>query len=189
MKRRSLLVISLLLVGTMALFLLLPGCGGDKGKAKEYMEKGDETIEGLESTSATLESDIDELINGLIAGESGASEFKSGADEVISNIDGLVTESKKAKAEYEKISGLKGVDDYEEYADLRIEAIDNAGVMMTKLKELLSNLQDLVQEGQPVDQTALMTEITKWSEENQELVEEGVDLSEKADKLKTDKNL
>ena len=55
------LVVSLLLVGAMALLLVLPGCGGDSGKAKEYMKKADDIIDGMEAKTEKFLSGLQDL--------------------------------------------------------------------------------------------------------------------------------
>lgn len=165
MRRILMLSVSLFLVTAMA--LAAAGCGGDTSKAKEYMEKGDEL--SSKAYSLVKDADTDDITSiltdlglDITAATTGA--WDSSASEVTKEIDGLISDANAAQDEYEKILGLSGVDDYQEYAKLMIEAMDNYIPVLEGLQDLINELGKAVSEGQPLSDAA-----SAWYKDNKSI--------------------
>lgn len=164
MKRITKLSISFLLV--LALALAVCGCG-ETSKAKEYMEKGDEL--SSQAYSLVDEWDTDDITSiltslglDITAATTGA--WDSSASEVTAEIDKLIDKANAAQDEYEKILGLSGVDDYREYAELMIKAMDNYIPVLEGLKDLLNKLGKAASENKSLTDTA-----SAWYKDNKSI--------------------
>lgn len=164
MRRIPKLSICFLLV--LALAVAASGCG-DTGKAKEYMNKGDELSSQAYSLVEKMDTeDITAVLTSLgldiTAATTGA--WDSSASEVTAEIDKLINKANAAQDEYEKILGLSGVDDYREYAELMIKAMDNYIPVLEGLKDLLNELGKAASRDESLADTA-----SAWYKENKSI--------------------
>lgn len=183
-------VLGIALALAVAMVTALTGCGGDTGKAKEYMKKGDKYLAEVSKNSEDLEKKLTETFteSDFLTSEA----FKSASGDIEADIDDIVEGADKAKAEYEKILVLKGVPDYVTYAGIQIEVIEKGKEVMEKTVSLLSQVESFLvkaESGEPVDQQTITTAITKASSEMETLGEEMGELQKEAEKLKEDKSL
>ena len=162
---RKALVVAMVVLLTASM-LAVAGCG-DTSKAQEYMKNGDDATIELESYTKKAEKGIDEFLIelGVDLTISDTSAFETAVDTANEQIDNLIAEAKKGKAEYEKILDLEGVDDYKEYANLRINALDNTVTVLEGLQDLLNQLVKASAHGK-----SLTDELKSWTEENTEVI-------------------
>lgn len=185
MKRHVLVVTVLILAAAIAPVLV--GCGGsDTSKAHEYMKKGDELLTGMNTEGTKLEEEVTKLITTYSAGmNTEPAGVKAAVKEIEDLMAGLETKEKEAKADYEKILGLKGVPDYVEYANLRIEGIDKSSSINALINQMLDVIMKSVETGEAPDADKLV----KDGQQLQVLTRQVVDLAEDADNLKEEKKL
>ena len=153
MKRYLVVAVALMLV--VSLGLALTGCGGDTSKAKEYINNADAIIEEVGENSSEMETQIDTIFTELAGGEVTSS---AKADELAKGLadatDDLITKANEAKVELQKIASLEGVDEYQEYALLRISVIDNITEFIQSTEKYLNDFSKTLaagEAGQPID--------------------------------------
>ena len=158
--------------------IAVAGCGGETGKAKEYMKAADagykKVSARLESTSKALEPSIGAAVQGDYTKLT--SQVLSDAEEAFSEASRQLPEIKK---KYQEIKGLKGVEDYVAYAedmikgiDTTIKALDMAAEMVAKLKPLVEandqvGIKQYFADRMPalLDTQSLNTQANKYFEE------------------------
>ncbi|MBN2168730.1 MAG: hypothetical protein JW738_05755 [Actinobacteria bacterium] len=180
MKRVLIISISLLLA--VVLVAATAGCN-DKAKAQEYMKKGDELSTQSYSLSAFTKemnsADFTSLLTelGLDLAAATAGDWESSASEVTSEIDRLISDANNAQDEYEKILALDGVDDYQQYAELKIKALENYIPVLESLQSLINQMGKALSQGKSLSDTAnawykdnksiqteLLKTVTYWAE-------------------------
>jgi valyl-tRNA synthetase len=186
MRRYLISIVALVLVGVLA--FALAGCGGgSEATAKEYMENGDEIIDGLEEESEDLESVLNTVFTELSTGNVTSSEVVNGMiDDLDKTSADALKEAEKAKAEFEKILDLEGVDDYKEYAELRIAVIDGIESLIKETGNYLSSLSEVLtdaEQGQQVDLDSVQSGAEKFFAKIMSLQEQVTEDGEKADEL------
>ncbi len=176
--------VSLVLVVVLALLVvaLLPGCGGDTKQAQEYMENGDKLVERLQSEANTWQSDV----SASMANVSDPAAFQAAIDKAKASANELSKTAGEAKAEFEKILDLEGVEDYVEYAELQIEALDKFQELITKTNSFFDQMAAMVSSG---DVTGLTAAQEQYTTEVNALGEEINKLDEEAQELKSEKDL
>ena len=164
MKRYLVVAVALMLV--VSLGIALTGCGGDTSKAKEYINNADAIIEEVGENSSEMETQIDTIFTELAGGEVTSS---AKADELAKGLadatDDLIKEADKAKTELEKVATLEGVDEYQEYALLRISVIDDITELIQSTEKFLTDLGQVLvaaESGQPVDLAKVESESTAF---------------------------
>ncbi|MBN2026165.1 MAG: hypothetical protein JW854_05340 [Actinobacteria bacterium] len=194
MKRA--VVIALVAALTLSMLASLAGCGGDanKDEAKGYMIAGDTYMSEVLQLTSDLETMQTDLATTALEGDMSAITGEAGTalqEQVMGILDSIGENLDMAMAEYEKILALDGVEDYKEYANKMIEAIDVYLEQLGYTSQLIAMLADALTamaQGQEVDIISLMME----SEELQkvdELGKEGDALVDEANQIKLDKNL
>ena len=190
--------IVVLLVASLSLAMLafLGGCGGDanKDEAKDLMTAGDIFMDSYTLQKTELNDLQTDLATTAMGGDISALGGDAGAamqEQVQGLIDGMESDLESARAEYEAILALDGVQDYKDYASKMLEAIDayaeELGYINTLVGKLTQALAAMAQ-GQDIDIITMMME----SEELQkidELGKLGDELVEEADQIKLDKKL
>ncbi|MBN1289150.1 MAG: hypothetical protein JXA49_05885 [Actinobacteria bacterium] len=180
MKRVLIISVSLLLA--VVLVAAASGCD-DSAKAKEYMKKGDELSKKSYSLASFTEemdsTDITSLLTelGLDLAAASAGAWESSASEVTSEIDRMISDANNAQDEYEKILALNGVDDYKQYAELKIKALENYIPVLEGLQSLINQMGKALSEGKSLSDTAgawykdnksvqteLLKTVTYWAE-------------------------
>lgn len=180
MKKCVTLTLVIMLVAIVA--VLLPGCGGDTKQAKQYMQQGDKLVQKLQEEANTWQ----DAVSSSMSNVSDPTAFQAAIDKAKDSATSLSKTAGEAKAEFEKIKGLNGVDDYVKYADLQIEALDKFQELITKTNSFFDQIAAMVKSG---DVTAITSAQTTYTEEVNKLGEEINKLDEEAQKLKADKNL
>lgn len=194
MKR--VLVIALAAALALSMLAVLAGCGGDANKddAKALMQAGDNYMSEVDIALTELTEMQTELATTAMGGDMSAVTGEAGAamtEQVMGILDTIAENLELAKAEYEKILALDGVQDYKDYANLMIEAIDIYLEQLDYTSQLVVTLIDALEamaQGQDVDILTMMMD----SEELamiEELGEKGDDIRAEAEQWKLDKNL
>jgi len=189
-------VIALVAALALSMLAFLAGCGGDanKDEAKEIMSAGDLYMSEVLQLTADLETMQTDLATTALEGDMSAITGEAGTalqENVAGILDSIGENLRLAQAEYKKIIALDGVEDYKEYANKMIEAIDVYLEQLDYTGQLVGMLSDALTamaQGQDVDIISLMME----SEELQkvdELGKEGDALVDEANQIKLDKNL
>ena len=185
MKKGLVVLMAVVLATTL---LAVAGCG-DTSKAQEYMKAGDDATIELESYTKKAEAGMDEFLIelGVDLTVSDTSAFETSVKAANEQLDSLIAEAKKGKAEYEKILDLEGVDYYQKYANLRINALDYTVTVLEGLQDLLDQLVKASADGK-----SLTDELKTWTEENTEVLAalaKAIAYSVDAAKFKSDNNL
>jgi hypothetical protein len=115
MHKRAIVTAICLLVAIFA----VAGCGGDAGRAKDYMNKGDAEVVKLKPVSDRFTKSVSALFSGVFAGgKVDAASFQKDAAGVKTLADQLSAGAREAAKQYALIDGLKDVPSYRKYADL-----------------------------------------------------------------------
>lgn len=199
MKRRLVPVIALFLIAALALTVF--GCGGGSGgddtaKAKEYMEKADQMVEDIKTESEDIESKMEDSFPEISADASYdevMAAFEQAMDALDEEMGKLEDQADEAEAEYKKIADLSGVDDYKEYASIRIEQIGIFKEIIDITKGLYEDLYEMMQKwatNPPADPETEMFEFySSFMDEASSLNAELEDLDDQAEDLKKEKDL
>lgn len=182
MKR--LLSVILLAVLIAGLLLSMVGCGGDTKQAKEYMKEADKLSDKVESSMGELQSEL----SGAFTNVSDVESYKAAVAGVKEITGRLMKESEEAVSAYEKIDSLKGVDDYKEYANLKIEAGETFQEMLKTTDDFLDELEKMVVDGTITDEIG-NSMLETFEADMADLTDTLEKADEKADALKSEKKL
>lgn len=127
-----------LVVVALASSLALAGCGGDEGKAKEYVSSGDAELAKLRTATEQLSSGVSRLFEGVFAGgQVEAAQFTEGATKVLVLVDKVSAGAALADKQYARVEGLFEVPDYQKYAALKRQAVAKDQEGLDSLKAFL----------------------------------------------------
>ena len=124
---RKFVVIGLIAVLSLTMLAFLAGCGGDENKdeAKGYMSAGDGYMDAVEMNWTTLDEVQADMATVLMDGAAlTPEELEAMGQEYEDLFAGMAENLDAAEAEYRKILALDGVQDYKDYANKMIEAIE-----------------------------------------------------------------
>ena len=187
----------LLLCGTLVLATLAAGCDTATGEAREFMERGNAILTELGPVIDTMYESIWELSGEIVEGEiTSSSQYESASVFIRADNDEYKRQLDEAKGEFEKILELNGVDDYAEYAQLRLEAIENAKGFSSAVSTTLDgfgNVVGRIEAGELAGSEAITVELEPLLlglvEKDDEVSAKADALREKAETLKKDKQL
>lgn len=177
---RKILVLACIILLLVPVVVLVGCGGGDTEQAEKYVEQGEQLANERGSKNT-------ELLNawGTVR-ESTDSAAKTAAweqaESIYSEVQVLV---QKEKAEYAKIKGLKGAEDYAKYAELKIAEL-------SAFEELLKVTNDFLQKLNNNgfgSQQELEAASQEYQAESQRLQEEYTQANKEAEQLKKDMNL
>ena len=186
MKRYFVMVVALCLA--IAMVVALPGCGGDTGRAKEYINNANKIIEDIEADSDEIQKEqFDTIFTELAGGEvTSSAKAEELADGLTDATEKSLKTASEAKAELEKVASLEGVEDYKEYALLRISVIDGIIELIEQTEKYLKDLAEILtaaEAGQPVDLAKVESDSMAFFTKVQELQESVKESGEAADAL------
>lgn len=164
-------ILSVVLVASFCLgAVAVTGCGSETATAKEYMEKGDELSKKMSLLTSDAVFDAGSLLAqlGVQVIETGEIDPQTVTDEAADQLETIIANGLKAKAEYEKILDLKGVDDYKAYAEERIKAIESTVLVLNAVQELLDEL------GDPTNRKSTSDTLANWAKSNLEVAVDAV---------------
>jgi len=171
------LVLLLVLVGAT----VTAGCGGgNTEQAGKYVEQADQLANERGSRNT-------ELLNAWkTVRESTDPTAKAAAwEQAESKYSEIQVLVQKEKAEYAKIKGLKGVEDYVKYAELKIQGLTAFDQMLKATNDFLQKLNNNGFGSQQELEAANQT----YQAESKKLQEENEQANKEAEQLKKDKNL
>jgi enamine deaminase RidA (YjgF/YER057c/UK114 family) len=196
MKRA--MVAILVAVLSLAMLSLLGGCGGeaDKEEAQSLMKSGDNYMSEVQLATEDLQAMQGDLTASAMGGDTAALTGEAGAAmqaQVEEILDSMEASLKAAQGEYEQILALDGVEDYKEYANTMLEAIDvyleQLGYTRELIGMLVESLSAMAASGN-FDLTALMGLMESEAYTKiEELGNQGDELVEEAEQIKLDKKL
>ena len=189
MKKHLAYVLALFMAAAVA--LTLAGCGNDASRARECVEGGDGVLAEAAVIGDELTGKVESLLSGLGAelsrGEKpDAEKFKEGMEGVHWLFDELDMKYDEAKSSYGKVEGLKGVDDYKEYARTRMAQIIISEEMLEDIRSHLDKLERDISSSR-FDAAALAEEASVLGERVERKAEEVTDLMNRAEKIKVQK--
>lgn len=181
MKNTLVLVMACLIAVSMA--LVLPGCGrSDTKQARKYMQAGDDAVSKLNTQFSQWQSQATTALSST--GDPAAK--VASIEQTKASLGTLSSAVTGAKAEYQKILGLKGVADYVKYAGIRIEALDLVQQLLDKTNELFDKLIAMESSG---DMSGAEAAQQSASNDVQSITAKISKLDEEAQKLQSEKNL
>jgi enamine deaminase RidA (YjgF/YER057c/UK114 family) len=196
MKRA--VVAILVAVLSLTMLSLLGGCGGeaDKEEAQSLMKSGDNYMSEVQLATEELQAMQGDLTASAMGGDTAALTGEAGAAmqaQVEEILDSMEASLKAAQGEYEQILALDGVEDYKEYANTMLEAIDvyleQLGYTRELIGMLVESLSAMAASGS-FDLTALMGLMESEAYTKiEELGNQGDELVEEAEQIKLDKKL
>lgn len=178
----SIVGVVIIIAAVIIVAMLLLGSVGNASKAKEYMLKGDKLTKQLKEEAQTWNEDL----SSSMSKASDETAFQAGIDKAKAGAASLSKTASEVKAEFEKIKGLNGVDNYVKYADLQIAEVDNYQELMTKTNAFLDKVLALVKSG---DVAGLESVGKTYTDETSKIVAENKKLEEEAQKIVADKKL
>jgi hypothetical protein len=176
-KTLVLAYITLLLVPAV----VLVGCGGgNSGQARKYVEQANQLA--IERGSKNTE-----LLNAWktvrqTTDPAAKAAAWAQAESVYNEVQALV---QKEKAEYEKIKGLKGVENYVKYAELKIKGLNAFEQMLTATNDFLQKIYN----NGFASQQELDAANQAYQTASKKLQDEYDQANNEAEQLKKDKNL
>ncbi len=192
-KMRKLINLTLVVFLGIALSGMLEGCGGDRGKAREYLERGDKIIVVIEKKSETVGSDTQTMFTDLFGALSSGkapdvASFARDSAQIKTVVDGMIAKAARAKSSFEKVSTLEDVPDYARYVDLKIKIIDRQVAGLKQLETFLDEAGNRLA-AKPFDLIAFQTFVTGFGDSIQKQGEESGKLQKQAADLKKEKKL
>lgn len=173
-------LVGLLAIGGIVLAVSkIAGSGGDTGEAKEYMQGGDQIQAELDTGFIDVRNSMEKAFRAVTDRAS----LTTAVEDSKTAMAGLTLKVDKAIAEYVKIEGLSGVEDYKEYAALEIEA----GKVY---KEMMATTDKLCDEvvGSGTDEQVIKA-TTTYRQDMEELTKKRDEANGAAQQLKKDKKL
>lgn len=190
---RKLISLTLVVLLGLALSGMLQGCGGDKGKAREYLVRGDKAIVIIENKSETLGGDTETMFTDLFGALSSGkapdvASFARNSGDIKTLVDEMIGKAASAKSWFSKIATLEDVPDYSRYADLKIKIIDANVAGLKQLKAFVDEAGNKLA-AKPFDLIAFQTFVTEFGDSIQKQGEESAELQKQAADLKKEKVL
>ncbi len=152
LRKHLIVLIATLVISTLVLTLV--GCGGDAGKAQEYMDEGD-LINAENRVKAYDMAQKMETLLGQIQADIASQKaidpekLKTEVDDIKRIVDELKAGGKESKATFEKIKKLKDVDDYARYADVTIDQIDLSINLLNEMEKYLNDSVSMFDQPEP----------------------------------------
>lgn len=154
MLRRNRLLVTLSLTVLLAIAPLLAGCG-DTGKAQEYTIKADDLYDSAAEIAADLDSIKRQTVMVMINNDIGS---LIAMEPEIATIDPETGKARKlvdeSESYYNRVLGLKDVEDYKTYASMMLEAVQQEKDALALGGDLAKNVLALIESakaGEPVD--------------------------------------
>lgn len=179
--KKLIIVILIVMIGA-GMLALVAGCGTDTKQAQQYINAGDEIVKKFQSAAQPWENEI----SAAQAAVSDPAQFSADVAKAKAAAGNLPRIIDEAKAEYEKIKGLKGVDDYARYASLEIEALDKIKQVIQKTNNYFDQMIAL---NNSSNTTGNEVVLKQYQDDITRLNDSAANLDRQAQKLKAGKNL
>jgi hypothetical protein len=183
--RKFLILLMVILLGVTVLALV--GCGGgDTDTAKQYLKEADTAYKAMEKDLTQLQNSLTAVLGGALSGNTSAVTPESIAA-AEAQVDKVLQQIPQVSADYKKVDGLKGVEDYQAYAKAMQDVVSAQEELLNQGKNLIAQLKPIAG-----DQAAL----SAWFQANsatfmalQESAGKVTKAYEQAQQIKKDKNL
>jgi len=187
------------LLFSICLFILLSfafclcGCGGDKDKAKQLVISGERILISLKSDSENFTkgfTDVQKLLESQK--QISSTEISARLNMMDESAKRIVSGYIKARKEFSKVLGLKGVTDYANYSELRIKGLEKLTELTEKTLNYLHFVEEIVvrqEKGEEVDPVESFTRIQQFAKAFDQLSKEVDKLAEDANDLRKEKRL
>ena len=109
--------------------------------AKQDLKIADKSLQSLIDGYGTLNSDVSNAfsdITGVTGFQDLDTKFKEKSATITAEIDAFLAKAGKLKTDYEAVAKLEGAEDYKDYADTRINEVDDVIAVGNKLKAFLN---------------------------------------------------
>lgn len=143
----------LLLSATLAisLVLFLPGCGqGDKGRAKEYIDKGDNYAEKMKTQGKKLEAALSDFFATLIGpNPESVGDVGGPLDKYWSALYVMIWLAQNVNAEYKPVLEMRGVEEQKKFAGMMVKLSEKTSALMEYIKVWFWKALDVIQTRNP----------------------------------------
>jgi Skp family chaperone for outer membrane proteins len=109
--------------------------------AKQDLKIADKSLQSLIDGYGTLNSDVSNAfsdITGVTGFQDLDTKFKEKSATITAEIDAFLAKAGKLKTDYEAVAKIEGAEDYKDYADTRINEVDDVIAVGNKLKAFLN---------------------------------------------------
>jgi hypothetical protein len=142
-EKRGVQVRKVLTIGAIGMLLvaataLVAGCGSSQ--AKQYMQQADQYITQVDTLGATMSNKMPQMFSSV----NNPAGFTAAVAEVKKTTAQITENANKARAEYEKIKGLKDAGGYADYADLQIAVIEIENQLTEMVNKFLDQATGIV---------------------------------------------
>ncbi|MFH1149974.1 MAG: hypothetical protein V1748_05845 [Actinomycetota bacterium] len=186
--RRLLVLTTIVLLGMTG--IAVGGCGGQTREARQYMTTADDMYEAVDQKLIEISKQSDQLISAILTGNTSVlTQDPAELTRINDTLETAIPELDDAKAEYQKILPLKGVDDYVEYARAMIAATGGTIAAVKAGQELLAQMGPIVASGDATQLQSFISQNMATLTEVQQLNTEATKLVDTAQAIKTDKDL
>lgn len=185
----SILLVSLLALTLAAMFF---GCGGEKDleTAKSLMKEADLKYDEVETAKSALNERQTEISKTFLTGDMSALAGEQGEQlkkELATAIQEIEADLQEAKAGYEQILQLEGVEKYKEYAGKMLQVVEKNEELLKQVEALMGNFIKMLSSLQPGTTPDLSALLNSEEMANINQLSEDIDnLQEEAAKLKKD---
>ncbi len=183
--RKLLVLMMVVLLGMTVSFIV--GCGsGDTATAKQDLKQAEADYNTLNKDLTQLQGQLTTAIGGAFSGN-----YATVTPQVVQSAEASISkalaEMPKIKADYQKVDSLKGVADYQAYADAMVKAIDASSKALAEGKKFIDGLIPIASNQAAMPQyfqtnAAAITSL-------QTLENDATTASQKAQSIKQDKKL
>jgi hypothetical protein len=186
-------VLSLLGVTCMLMVALAAGCGGDTGRARDYIRQGDEVISAIESQGKELAGIVNQAFDDVYSNISSGKppdlkEFKVAVAEAEEIADEMTRRARRARSTFAKVDKLEDVPGYVKYADLKTQLIDQNIQGLEDLKGFLVEASEMLA-ADDFDLMSFQSFVTQYGEAVKKLGDEGGKIQQQAEALKKSEKL
>lgn len=186
--KKVLVGVSVVLIGLAALFAAAGCSSGDTATARQYMKTADTAYAAVNSELTTLSSKATAVFTAALSGNL-SSVNPADISSVATTTAKLLPQIAAVKSSYQKMNGLSGLQEYKDYANAMVKALDADAAIVSAGAALVAKLQPILASGDVAALNAAiqqsMTEITRI----QTLQKAAETSYANAQKIKKDKNL
>ncbi|MDI6873319.1 hypothetical protein [Candidatus Solincola sp.] len=152
MRKYLVVMLAGLLALTAAVTII--GCGGEKDleTAKSLMKDGDLSYDKVETAKSTLEEKQADIAKSLLSGDkSGVTpeQMEQTKEDIGKIVSGVKADLQAAKASYEQILQLEGVEKYKEYAEKMLEVVEKDEELLAQVEALIAKFMQMLSSMQP----------------------------------------
>lgn len=179
------IVVTAVVIITAVLLVVLLAFSSDTGQAKSLINKAAPIMKGLTVKGTKLGNDLGSLLEN-IAKIPTAAAYEPEANNIRAQVKEINKEEDQSATYISQVQKLSGVADYKEYASVIADLIRTDKKTMIQITDYLDYLS---KQSFPINIETIRDTTSQFGAKVQQLSAEGEDLKNKAQKIKTDKNL